>query len=261
MTLRITSCFAVLLALAAFACSTAPAPSGKTPGQNESKDDDDNEGDDEDDSKAGSDDPKPGESEDLKDYLLPFAIHTGFTGGSEKFRVPLETDLTGTLTWTVEDDSVAEVVATEPPAWYNEWKKEEPDLDLSFAMLTTKKAGKTVVKVSNGTKEHKSDIEVVAYTSAQVAIGQTRYKEGEGDANRRPCAGCHDQGEGPPHNPAWVAELSDDEVLHSVQVGSYEWNNKTYELNNGNHKWNLTDEEKKGILAYLRSIDPDNFNK
>ena len=46
-----------------------------------------------------------------------------------------------------------------------------------------------------------------------------------------------------------------------MQVGSYEWNNKTYELNNGNHKWNLTDEEKKGILAYLRSIDPDNFNK
>jgi hypothetical protein len=265
MTLRITSSFLLLLALAGVACSTAAPTASPSSAASKNKDDTNNtSGNDTStgaDKVAGAEDAKPGQEEQFTDFLMPFAIHTGFTGGAEQFRVPLSTDLTGTLTWKVADPSIASVASSEAPPWYADFQKEVPDVKLSFGMLTAKKAGTTKVTVSNGTKEFESEVSVTAYTSAQITAGKTRYKTGEGTANRQPCAGCHEAAKGPPHDPGWVAELSDDEVLHSVQVGSYDWEGKTHELNGGNHKWNLTEAEKKGILGYLRSLNPDDFSK
>ncbi len=266
MTFRFASSLMLVVALAgAVACSSA-APSaapGKSVGDvkegDKEKDDDDKGKDDDDDDDKGKDDDdaKPGDKKEI-----PYVIHTGFAADSPtKFRVPLSMEMSGKITWKVADPSIADVVSADAPPWYAEVQKEEPDLKLQFGMLTAKKVGKTKITVSNGETESEADLEVVAYTAAQIAVGETRYKKGEGTANRRPCAGCHESQTGTPHDPYWVSGLSDEEILHSVTVGSYEWDGKTHEINGGNHKWNLTDAEKTGILAYLRSRNPEGFDK
>ncbi|GEM_PF-1230259 len=252
------------IALAA-ACSTPAATSSNDKSDKTSeKEKNKKGGDDADDEEEEPNDGVPSDFDDFpeeeKDFLWPFEIHTGYTDGTQVFKVPLETDLTGNLTWTVADPSIAEVTPVDPPADYIEAKKEFPDEvpDLQFAMLTTKKPGTTTVKVSNGSKTAQSELFVRAYTAADYNVGQTRYKTG-GTGNRQPCAGCHEKPDGWDHSPYWLAIVPDDEVLGAIIEGEYRWEDEKYVLNNGNHKWNLTEEEKTGILAYLRGLPPRGF--
>lgn len=260
MTLRISSC---ILALFLAAACAAPPPATGSPSTSKSEknknDDADEEDDDTSTGETAGDKPatEPTDEFEMKDYLMPDIINTGFTGGAEVFKVPLFTDLTGTLTWEVADPSLAEVTPIPPPAEYTEAKNADPKVpDIQFAMLTAKKAGSSKVTVSGGGKTAEADLLVKAYTSAAYAVGQARYKNAGSDA-RQPCAGCHEKPDGADHSPSWLALFDDDDVLSAIQTGVYAVDK--YEVNKGNHKWNLTEEEKTGIMAYLRGLAPRGF--
>jgi hypothetical protein len=128
---------------------------------------------------------------------------------------------------------------------------------LTFAMITATKAGSTKLIVSAGAKKAEAPITVKAYTSAAFEVGKTRYKTGGTEANRKPCASCHEAEGGADHSPSWLAYFEDDDVLTAVQTAVYV--SDKYEVNKGNHKWNLTEPEKGGIIAYLRGLPPKNF--
>lgn len=264
MNLRISSCLLALFLAAACAApppSTGSSPSTSKSQKDENGDDDADDGDDDDTSVGDTQSEKPPtdptDEFDMKDFLMPDIINTGFTGGAEVFKVPLFTDLTGTLTWEIADPTLAEITPVAPPADYTEYKKEEPDApDLQFAMLTTKKAGTSTVFVSGGGKKAEAQLVIKAYTSAAYAVGQARYKNAGADA-RQPCAGCHEKPDGADHSPSWLALFDDDDVLSAIQTGVYAVDK--YEVNGGNHKWNLTEEEKTGIMAYLRGLAPRGF--
>lgn len=257
---------ASLLIALATACAAQPASTTSSDSKGDKAASKDKEKDDDGDENEGATkknvDEPPTDIDDLpdiKDFLWPFVIHTGYTDGTQVFRVPLETDLPGQLTWTVADPSIAEVTPIDPPADYLEWKKEEPDApDLQFAMLTSKKAGTTTVRVSGGGKTAESELIVRGYTAQDFNVGQTRYKTG-GTGDRQPCAGCHEKPDGWDHSPYWLAIVPDEEVLGAIQTGEYVFEDGTIKLNKGNHKWNLTEEEKTGILAYLRGLPPKGF--
>jgi hypothetical protein len=70
------------------------------------------------------------------------------------------------------------------------------------------------------------------------------------------CAGCHELSNGVDHSPTWLAFYADADVLAAVTTGKYADGRV---LKGVNHKWELTDAEKTGILAYLRSIPPKGF--
>lgn len=205
--------------------------------------------------------PEPTDPAETSNFLDPPVVNTGFiAGGAQTFQVPLWTDIKGQLTWTVADPTIADIKPVDPPSDYLEAKKENPKLgDFFFAMLTTKKAGTTKISVSGGGKTAQSDLTVKEYTTAAYTAGQTRYKTGEGTAERRPCAGCHEKPDGVDHSPTWVSILNDDQVLSGVQTGSVTFGNQKFELNGGNHKWNLTEEEKTGIVTFLRALPPKTF--
>ncbi len=262
MTLRTSSVFLALFLAAA--CAAPPPSTSSSPGSSKSeknKNAQDDADDEDDDDAQGSSNKEPAtdptDDLEMKDFLMPDLINTGFTGGAEVFKVPLFTDLTGTLTWEIADPSIAEITPVQPPADYAEYKKQEPNApDLQFAMLTTKKAGASTVIVSGGGKTAEAQLTVKTYTSAAYAVGQARYKNAGTDA-RQPCAGCHEKPDGADHSPSWLAFFDDEDVLSAIQTGVYAVDK--YEVNDGNHKWNLTEEEKGGIMAYLRGLAPRGF--
>jgi hypothetical protein len=276
MKLRTPSLFTALSALSvivfAAACAaptTAPQGGSKdgknTPNKNNGDDkDDDGKADTGKDKNTPSDEKPPtdpGEDMESKDFLDPPVVNTGFTGGAgQTFKVPMFTDMTGTLTWTAVDPTMVDVVGIAAPAGYTEAKKEDDKVPaLQFAMLTTKKAGNTKVKVTNGTKTFESEVVIKSYTAAQYTLGQTRYKTGEGTAARQPCAGCHEKPDGADHSPSWVALFDDADVLGAIQTATYTQDDSKYQLNKGNHKWTLTEEEKVGVMAFLRGLAPKGY--
>jgi hypothetical protein len=262
MNLRISSCFLALFLAAA--CAAPPPSTSSSPGSSKSEKNkngqDDADDEDEGEPAAGNNEPatEPTDELEMKDFLMPDLINTGFTGGTEVFKVPLFTDLTGALTWEVADPSLAEVTPIQPPADYLDAKNAEPTKvpDIQFAMLTTKKAGASKVLVKGAGKTAEAQLTVKAYTSAAYAVGQTRYKTAA-DGARQPCAGCHEKPDGADHSPSWLALFDDDDVLSAIQTGVYAVDK--YEVNGGNHKWNLSEEEKGGIMAYLRGLAPRGF--
>lgn len=189
----------------------------------------------------------PVELEESAD-IYPEVIQTGFTGGSgETFKVRVQSSMTGAVTWTAADPSVVDIVtyADHGTGGY------------VAAMVTTKKAGTTKIFATKGTMKAEATVHVKAYTSASLAIGRTRYEKGETGA-RRPCGSCHGGEEGNvAHslNPSFITR-DDRAILTAIQTGTYASDGTSDLLNEGNHKWNLTDAEKSGIVAYLRGIAP-----
>lgn len=246
----------LLVSFFAAACSAAPtvdSPTTDTESKKES-------------TKKNSDPAEPSESpvkpieelaEEWEPFLDPPVIYSGFTGGAEVFKVPLFTNLEGELEWKLEDPSVAEIVPIEPPSWALEFVKENPDFKpFKHAMLTTKKAGATKVVASAGGQKLEVPLNVVAYTSAAYATGQTRYKTGGTDA-RRPCAGCHESPTGVDHSSRWLSPFDDQDVLSAIQTGVY--SSDGWVLSSVEHKWELTEDEKTGIMAYLRGLPPKGY--
>jgi hypothetical protein len=259
-----------LIVLAAACASPAPAPQKDSKNNNSTTGNKDNDKDnDKDDGKdKASNGPSnekpptdPGEDLEAKDFLDPPVVNTGFTGGAgQAFKVPMFTDMEGTLTWKAADPTMVDIVGITAPADYTEAKSKDPKVPaIQFAMLTTKKAGSTKVTVTNGTKTFDSDVVIKSYTAAQYTLGQTRYKTGEGTAARQPCAGCHEKPDGADHSPSWIALFDDDDVLGAIQTATYTKDDSKYQLNKGNHKWTLTEEEKAGIMAFLRGLSPKGY--
>jgi hypothetical protein len=192
--------------------------------------------------------------------LFPRVAYTGFNPNAE-FRVVYVTNiLEPDLEWTLEDPSLATLEPTEPPAI------EGVDVTkLRFALVRTKQAGKTTVSVRSGDTTMKVDLEIRAYTDAELRTGKERYEIGSGgDPARRPCAGCHAKADGVDHSPLRMAGFDDETILGVVQRATYPPSPRgqsttsafapTGPLSFSGHKWNLRDDERTAILAHLRSL-------
>jgi hypothetical protein len=244
------------------ACSSSEAtPSDDDPKDKPTQGDDDDDDDNGTSSGGNASDTKdapvdPDEAaadEDFKDFLEPPIVNTGFIDATKTFKVPLFTDFAGERKWTVADPSILSVEEVEAPSDY----EDDPKHPLFFAMITTKKAGKTKITLTAGSKKAETEVTVKAYTADQYATGMQRYKTGGTEANRKPCASCHEAAGGADHSPTWLSFYEDDDVLTAIQTAVYA--SDKYEVNKGNHKWNLTEAEKPGIMAYLRGLQPRNF--
>lgn len=129
------------------------------------------------------------------------------------------------------------------------------DGKLQLVMVKSKKAGETTVTATLGKITSKVTLKVTKYTTADVEIGQKRYEEGS-----PACVSCHaNLGV---HNPTVLADLSDDTILgiavdgKSIQKFNTETNAvETLKPNKGAHKWTVTEKERTGLMAYLRSRD------
>jgi mono/diheme cytochrome c family protein len=104
------------------------------------------------------------------------------------------------------------------------------------------------VTATAGAKSASADVVITAYTAAQYTAGQTKYMAS--------CAGCHSGAGGVDHSPTILEFNPDQELLLAITTGAY---SDGYKLRAPNHAFMLTDAEKGGIVAYIRSLPPKDF--
>jgi hypothetical protein len=188
--------------------------------------------------------------------LFPQTAHSGFNDKA-KFRVVFATSAPDPK-WSVEDASIATIERIERP------KNATTALNISFALATMTKSGETTVTVTSGDTKLSSRLVVKAYSDADIAAGKARYEVGGTEPNRVPCASCHQKPDGVDHSPLKMAGFDDDIILGVVQNATYPPSSTGRAVSSdyaprgplsfAEHKWNLTDAEKVGVLAHLRSL-------
>lgn len=183
--------------------------------------------------------------------IFPDKIFSGYDDGTNTYKAPVIAHFTGkegAVTWKVSDESIASVASDGPNA-----------------MLTMKKAGKTMVTATSGGKVASASLTVYQYTREQHEAGAARYAKGPNDDNP-PCVLCHGQMQGvnrPNHTPTEVDADGDPELQNTFVTGKdpegrpiAEMSEFAALLNGKKHMWQVTEIEKKGLLSYLRSLEP-----
>lgn len=198
--------------------------------------------------------------------IKPSKVYTAWDGEHE-FVVPVVAGVSG-ATWTASDPSAVSI---------------ETQAD-GGALIKVKKGGvpKVTVTAKSGTGQGTVEVFITQGTTASWEFGKTRYTNGVAAINiRLNDAGRPDFSQGVPsinnnascnnchgetaqfgmimHTPEQIGRFTDEEVLNIFTMGMKPPGEKL-RLNIPNwssfHKWNMTEDEKKGILLYLRSLAP-----
>ena len=122
-----------------------------------------------------------------------------------------------------------------------------------------------MIHATDGTTTKDAMLEVIAYPAAQWEAGKNRYAMGPDDKNPA-CKECHAPGKGPDHTPTELDADTDDEIRNTFVTGKdpegrpvdYE-KEYTMLLKGYDHMWKVTEDEKIGLVAYLRSLKPLHF--
>ncbi len=179
-------------------------------------------------------------------YIFPSIAYTGCDGVSS-FKVPLATNLKGNVTWTVNDLNLAEVHTANAPQTY-------ADFGENWALVETFKAGTVKVTATAGGQTAEATIVISKYEPAIVLAGRKRYYNPDNaSGQRKACNDCHGNAQGADHSPLEMEFFMDDEILQAVVDGAYP---DGYVLQQVDHKWALTDDERAGIVPFLRSLAP-----
>ena len=188
--------------------------------------------------------------------VYPPKIYSGFDG-TNSYQAPIIAHAaSGKVSWTIDDESVATLT---PSGANNE-----------NLMLKMKKAGNATITASAGGKTSKATLSVTSYTSAQREAGAQRYTTAPDDMNPA-CMACHGADRGsnrPNHSPTELDADTDSEVQNTFLSGTDPEGRKIVEISEFadllttkgyTHMWKVTDEQKTGLLAYLRSLEPLGF--
>ncbi len=197
------------------------------------------------------------ESSPVTPGLFPLVGHSGFNEHAT-FRALFSTSATSPR-WTVGDPKVASVAPSGPPAGATPSMKA-----LSYALVTMTSAGETTVIAQSGATTLTARLIVTPYTDTDLAVGKARYETASIDPARPPCASCHAKAGGVDHSPLKMAGFDDPTILGVIQDATYPASTTGQRTTSDyaprgplmftGHKWNLTDPEKTGILAHLRSL-------
>jgi hypothetical protein len=189
--------------------------------------------------------------------LFPVVAHSGFNEHAT-FRVLFSTSANNPR-WTVGDTKIATVAPSGPPAGATTAMKA-----LSYALGTMTSAGETTVIADADGTRLTARLVVTPYTDEDLAVGKARYETASTDPARPPCASCHAKAGGVDHSPLKMAGFDDATILGVIQDATYpasatgQRTTSDYApqgpLTFAGHKWNLTEPEKRGIIAHLRSL-------
>jgi mono/diheme cytochrome c family protein len=123
--------------------------------------------------------------------------------------------------------------------------------------VTVKKAGTIKLTAKSNGKSAESTITVAQYSTSRWTAGETRYKNGSG--GDPPCTDCHVNGKAIDHSPAALATATDEKIAVVITTGISTSGFPIKIDNQPGHKWNVTDEERDGLVTYLRSLEPRGF--
>lgn len=191
--------------------------------------------------------------------VFPNVAYSGYNPGAT-FKVMVSTGATSPK-WSVDDPSIASIAPSPPPSI--------PGTDvtgLQFALLTMAKPGETTIRMAAGDQVVLSKLIVKGYTDAELAAGKARYMNASPDAARTPCIQCHarEGGVGVDHSPLKMGGFDSPAILGVIEAATYPASPTGQSITSSfapkgplsfsQHRWNLSETEKEGIVAYLRSL-------
>ena len=189
--------------------------------------------------------------------ILTFMPETSYSGhdGTHDFIVPVAVyDSGDDLTVTADDPSAAEVV---PKQLTNPVRPDGTTDNGKYFFVTVKKPGTITLTASSGGKSVQSTITVTEYSTARWAAGEARYKNGSG--GEPACTECHVNGQAIDHSPAALATATDEKIAVVITTGISTSGFPIKINNEPGHRWTVTDEERDGLVTYLRSLEPRGF--
>lgn len=185
--------------------------------------------------------------------------------GMTTYKVPvIAFGVTGDVKWTSSDPEAVYIDA-------NKVDFGDAGAPGAAAMITTRKAGKFTITATSGTSCGTTDLTVTAAPAGARDTGSNRYNNGvpiSFDGGRTPaCNNCH--GSTNPqqmladvqHTPQQTGGYSDEDLQNIFLKGQKPAGSGCRVVNpcgtwSSFHKWEMTDDEAKGIIFYLRSIEP-----
>jgi hypothetical protein len=245
---------AVLVASAASAVACSSSPAGSPAG------DDDESGASDGEKDAGftrdgsTYDSSPSPDSGLGELRFqPSVSYSGYDG-AHTFQVPVAVyDGASDLSVTADDPSS---VAIAPAALKNPVNQDGVTDNGKYFLVTVKKAGTLTLTATSGGETATTTIHVAAYDAARWQAGETRYTNGS--ASDPPCTDCHVNGQAIDHSPAALATADDEKVATTITTGISPFGFPIQGVEGG-HKWTVTEDEKDGLVTYLRALTPRGF--
>ena len=243
----------LLACLIAAACSGASA---ETP----SAGDDDDEGPDETPSASDASSTPPPDSGLGVLRLSPSREYSGFDG-QHAFKVPIAVygSNAGDDVTLAPDEAGSAVVTKVKLAGVS-----AADDSGLYYLVEVKKAGSLKLTAKASGQSASATVSVAEYEAAQWETGRTRYENA--GANGEPaCASCHVNGKAIDNSPAALASVTDADVGRIMTLGVKP---SRATISTGctdcseaakKHQWTLTDDERRGLIVYLRALDPRGF--
>jgi hypothetical protein len=188
--------------------------------------------------------------------------------GVHPFKVPAIVDNVdpSTVTWSLSDPSMADLVV---------------DPGIGGVMIAPRKPGKVTVIATAGKQRGTSLLTITQATPDDWSVGNMRYNNGvvltggvgrqNGDGGAMKdvaCTNCHgDTATAGPyrtvsHTPQQTGGFSDDDLLGIFTMGKvpvdgyFDSTVVNYNMWRQFHNWQMSPQEAKGIIVYLRSLTP-----
>lgn len=225
----------------------------------------------------------PANADQRPHYITPAVVHTGHNG-RDLYQAVLVANF-GDLQLSSSNEDI--VCA-------GRYGCVAPNTSGIVGVLTTFAPGEATVTARSGSVTETIAVKVTEYTTTQYDLGDQRYNN-PANANatdRVACASCHTGQGGAPHSPLALAGTSDTRLLAAVEQSEYPDQCVTpdnapcncvpsagdcsacpeqdcqfsegYTLSleafgggPGDHLYNLTTDERMGIMAYMRAIAPE----
>ena len=181
--------------------------------------------------------------------IFPPSLYSGFDGVNT-YSIPLQVfKNAGPVTVTVDDMSLVSVV-----------KMSSDNTKITYK---AEKAGTTMVHAMAGGQTVSAPLTIAMYTPELNAAGKKRYTMGP-DKDNPACQECHGAGKGPDHTPSEIDADIDEDIVNTYVTGKDPEGRPVGEefmqlLKGYKHMWKITDEEKKGLVVYLRSLPPTGY--
>ncbi len=188
-------------------------------------------------------------SEDEELSVKPERLFTGHEA-STTFEVPITAYYPQTMQWSIVDKSVATIEILDGGG---------------HVKVTAQKPGKTMLRATANGRTKDIPVTVTEYTIADIELGNDLYqsnKESGGDpdpdaTNEKGtvglgCIDCHGARGTATHDPTKIGGFDDQTVLDVIATGKRPDGSAIPTA----HKFSLTPDQQKAILARVRSLQP-----
>lgn len=244
--------FSALIAAAAVAAACSSSSPAADPGGDD---------DDDDDTTADASSTPPADSGLSVLHLSPSREFSGFDG-THTFKVPI-------AVYGAKDPSAVKLTADDPASATItpvKLKNVDPSADSGiYFMVEIKKSGTIALTAKAGSQEPATaSIDAAAYDAARWTQGETRYMN-PGSNGDPACRSCHVDGQAIDHSPATLASVADTDVGRIMTLGvkpsraTISTGCTDCSDNAKKHIWTLTDDERRGLIVYLRGLEPRGF--